>query len=325
MLKLKNEKLEIYNQKRKNVSLIGSLKKEWRIVKYQKFLLFLILPGLAALIIFHYIPMYGVLLAFKEYSPIKGIMGSPWVGLRWINQIIIVPKVGEVIKNTLMFSILGLVTGFPAPIILAILFNELRAHRFKKIVQSVSYLPNFLSWVVVAGLVITMLSPRIGLYGFIADLLGIPKVFLMQKEVPWVIIVLVSSIWKGVGWGSVIYLAVMSGINPEYYDAAIVDGATRFQRVRFITIPFLYPIITLNIIFSATGLLSSNFDQIFNMMNPMVLDVSNVIDIYIYRTGLLEAQFEFSTAIGLVRTVISVLLLIGANQIAKRYSEYTLW
>ena len=298
---------------------------KFRILNDQKYLFLLAVPGLVLLFIFQYLPIYGVLLAFREYVPGRGVLGGKWVGLKYIKAILSQPNLLQAISNTLMYSGLRLIFAFPAPIVFALLLNELGHQGFKKTVQTISYLPYFLSWVVVAGLVIVTLSPSMGIYGKIADLLGLAKIVIITRKVPFVITVVISDIWKTVGWGSVIYLAVMAGIDPQLYDAAAIDGATRFQRTIHVTFPGLVPILVINLIFTLSALLSSNFDQIFNLMNPLVEDVSNIIDIYIYNTGILEGHFGFSTAAGLLRNTVAVLLLVAANYTIKQISEYTIW
>lgn len=304
---------------------------EWQIllgdIYKQRYLFLLMAPALITLFIFSYIPMYGVLLAFKEYVPDPGnLLGKgAWVGLDYIRQIFSFKGVGPVIRNTLMYSLLGIVFGFPAPIILAVLFSELYNMHFKKVVQSISYLPNFLSWVVVAGMVRTMLSPSLGIYGPIADLLGMEKIVLLTKEVPFIVTIVVSGLWKSVGWSSVVYMAVIAGIDTQLYEAASIDGVTRFKKIIYITLPGLVPIISLNFIMMAGSLLSSNFDQMYNLANPLVMGVADVLDTYIYRVGLEQFNYSFSTALTLVRTVISVALIAATNWFIKKHTEFAIW
>ena len=294
----------------------------------QKYLFLMFMPAVVLIFVFSYIPMYGILLAFKEYIPDPGgsLLGKgEWVGLKYVLQIFSFKGVGTAIKNTIMYSLLSIVFIFPAPIVLALLFSELMNMRFKKIVQSVSYLPHFLSWVVVAGIVRTLLSPSIGLYGVIADLFGFEKVVLLTKQAPFIITIVLSNIWKVVGWSSVLYMAVIAGIDIQLYESASIDGATRFQKIRYITLPGLVPILSINVILMSGSLLSSNFDQIFNLMNPLVMDVADVIDTYIFRIGVEQFDYSFATALSFVRTIISVIFIVITNYSVKRYSEFSLW
>lgn len=307
-----------------------TLHKEISRIKHQKFLLLLLLPGLIALIIFNYIPLSGIILAFKDFLPDKGLYGGPWVGFKYF-RLMFAPGSSATfhrsIRNTLIFSTSSLVVSFTTTITFALMINEIMNRTFKKIVQTVSYLPHFLSWVVVAGMTITILSPSIGIYGLIADKLDLKKVVLLTRPIPFFVTVHVSAVWKQIGWSSIIYLAIIAGIDPQLYDAAVIDGAGRFQKVKYITMPGMMPIITLNFVLSAGSILSTNFDQIFNLMNPLVSNIATTLNIYIYRVGLTEGQFSFSTAVGLANSIVAILLVIGSNAIVKKFvnPDYAVW
>ena len=293
-----------------------------------KYLFLLMAPGLVFFVIFRYVPIYGVTLAFKDFVAADGILGSPWVGLKYINRLFTYPGVGRVFMNTVEISLLRLLFGFPAPIILALMLNELRVGAFKRTVQTISYLPHFLSWVVIAGLVRQVLSPSTGLFGYLYSLIpgveGVPPVLLSDQQ--WFItIVIVSDVWQSIGWGTIIYLAAIAGINPELYEVATIDGAGRFRLMWRITIPSIAPVIVILFILRIGNLLEGGFDQIFNLYNPAVYEVADIIDTYVYRIGLEGIQYSFATAVGLTQNVIGCILLLLANRITKSISEETLW
>jgi putative aldouronate transport system permease protein len=267
--------------------------------------------------------MYGLLLAFKRYDVNVGILKSPWT-IKYIKQVVTMPGVLQVVRNTVRISLLKIIFGFPAPIILALLLNELKNGPFKRIVQTITYMPHFLSWVVVAGLITDILSIE-GPLAYIRHLMGLqPIVYLVSKQY-FIPIVIISSIWKGVGWGTIIYLATMSNINPELYESADIDGASRFKKAIYITVPSLTPVMTILLILNMGSILNAGFDQIFNLYNEMVYEVADIIDTYVYRIGLVGFEFSFSTAIGLVKNVIAFCLVFGTNMIVRKISDYTLW
>ena len=290
-----------------------------------KYLFLLMVPGLVFFVIFRYVPIYGVTLAFKEFVAADGILGSPWAGLKYFNRLFTYPGVGRVFMNTVEISLLRLLMGFPAPIILALMLNELRLGAFKRTVQTISYLPHFLSWVVIAGLVRQILSPSTGLLGYLFSLFGaVPPVLLADQQ--WFIaILIISDVWQSIGWGTIIYLAAIAGVNPELYEVATIDGASRFRLIWHITLPSITPAIVILFILRVGHLLEAGFDQIFNLYNPAVYEVADIIDTYVYRMGLEGIQYSFATAVGLAKNVIGCILLLLANRISKSFSEATLW
>lgn len=297
-----------------------------QIIKY-RYLFLLMLPGMVYFLVFRYGPFYGVILAFKNFRVADGILGSAWADpwYKYFRQLFTMQAVGQVVFNTIRISFLKIVTGFPAPIILALLLNELRHMAFKRIVQTISYLPHFLSWVVVAGLVIEMLSPSRGPIAYFLSFFGIRLPMLLTSKTAFIPVLLVSEIWKGIGWGTIIYLATLANIDPQLYDAAKIDGASRFQQVRHITIPGLVPVMTILLILNMGQILNAGFDQIFNLYNPLVYEVADIIDTYIYRIGLVGFQYSFSTAVGISKNIVAFGLVFGTNFIVKRFSEYTIW
>ena len=305
-----------------NNSLIHRTFKNYSIHKY---LMLIFLPVAVYYIIFHYIPMYGVIIAFKDYNFTDGIFGSPWVGLEYFKQMFSGETFLEVFFNTIIISAYKLIFGFPAPIILALLFNEIRNAKFKKFTQTVSYLPYFLSWVVLGGIVIQLLSPSIGPIGYVMKSLGLKPINFLADPKWFRSALVATSVWKSVGWGSIIYLAAITGIDQEQYEAAIMDGANRLERMLHITLPGLIPVITIMFILNVGNIISDDFDQIFNLYNPAVYETGDVISTYVYRVGLISMKYSYGTAVGLFRNVIAMILVISTNTIVKRTNEYSLW
>lgn len=280
----------------------------------------MVIPWIIWLIIFCYVPMYGIVIAFKDYDISKPIFDSAWVGLKYFREFFNSPSFGNIMLNTLGISILKLVFCMPAPLILAILLNEVRGVRFKKLVQSVSYLPHFLSWIIVSGIIFELTSTE----GMINSFLAIfghknPINYLSDPKYFWAILI-VSEMWKGVGWGSIIYLAAINGIDPNLYEAASIDGSNRFRNIIHITLPSLVPTIIIILMFTLGGLLNSNFDQIFMLTNAQVYDRAVVIDTYVYE-AMKNGRFSFSTAVGLFKSVVGFVLLMIANTAAKIISK----
>ena len=296
-----------------------------RIYEYRSLLLML-LPGILFFIIFCYIPMYGILLAFKDFRIMDGIMDSPWVGLKHFQKAFGDPYFLQVFKNSLLISIYKLVWGFPAPILFALLLNEVMNRRFKKLVQTVSYLPYFLSWVILGGIFINILSLN-GPINAIISAMGLEARIFLADPGLFRSILVATDVWKGFGWGSVLYLAAISGIGEEMYESSYLDGANRFQRALYITIPSLAPVIVITLILSCSSILNAGFDQVFNLYNSMVMDVSDIIDTYVYRKGLLDMDYSYSTAVGVFKSVVALVLIIGTNKAANKFGGkgYGLW
>lgn len=290
-------------------------KKAWE----YKELYIMLLPAILTYIVFSYGPMYGVILAFKDYWASKGIWASPWVGFDNFRTIFGLAKFWDVFRNTFVINIYRLIFGFPAPLILALLINEVRSMKYKRIVQTVVYLPHFISWVVISGIIFALFSND-GIVNNILAELGAQKVNFLSNTKTFVPMVVISNIWKEIGWGTIVYLAAISGISPEFYEAAIVDGANRFKQVIYITIPCLVPTIVVLLIMKLGGIMSGGFDQIFNMYNEAVYDVGDIIDTYVYRIGLSEGKFSLATAVGLFLNLINMFMLVAGNVISKKIS-----
>lgn len=291
----------------------------------QRHIQIMALLGIAWMIIFNYIPMYGVVIAFKDYDIIRTISEAPWVGLKHFKEFLADENFGYVMRNTLGISLLKLAT-FPLPIIFALFLNEVRSLRFKKSIQTISYLPHFLSWVVLGGILATWLSD-VGIFNkiFMAlNLIDQPISFLAEPKYFWTIII-TSDIWKELGWSAIIYLAAISSISPEMYEAAKIDGAGRFQQMWYVTLPAIKATISILFILAVSGVMNSNFDQILVLRNSLNDSASNVIDYYVYYTGLSQGRFSYSTAVGLFKSVIAITLLLIANQVSKKLNDTSLF
>ncbi len=298
--------------------------KFWEYVKKEKFLYIMMLPVIMYFIVFHYAPMFGIILAFKNFSPFRGFVGSPWVGLRHFQNLFGSPEFGMILGNTIWISLIKLFWGFPAPIILALLLNEVRNAGFKRVVQTVSYLPHFLSWVIIGSLVTFMLSLN-GPINELTKLFGQePRQFLLESSIFRSLLV-VTDIWKGVGWGTLLYLASISGIDQNLYEAAYIDGAGRLKQTTYITIPSIKGVVIILFIFNIGGILSAGFEQIFILQNPMVRQVSEIVDTYVYKRGIVSAQYSFATAVGIFKSVVGLILISGTNYLAKKVGEEALW
>ncbi|MCM0647466.1 ABC transporter permease subunit [Clostridium swellfunianum] len=302
-----------------------SLKKLWANICKHKYLYLLILPGVIHLIIFRYITMYGSVIAFKDYNMFKGIMDSPWVGLKNFRDLFNTPKFPLVMKNTVIISLLKMFFGFPAPIILALLLNELKNLKFKKLTQTIVYLPHFVSWVVFAGIIRTFLNP---VDGFVNEIIrsfgGASFDFLGSKE-SFRSILVITDIYKGIGWGTIIYMAALAGVDQELYEAAKIDGANLFQRMLHITLPCIKPVIMTLFILGLGGVLNAGFEQIFLLYNDMVMPVADIIDTYVYRKGIKEAAYSLGAAAGMFKSLIALVLIIATNKIANKVGEEGVW
>lgn len=310
-------------KKEKAIKKKGSLKKD--IIKYHQ-LLIMMIPAVIFFVIFAYVPMYGVTLAFKDFKITEGILGSPWVGLEYFRKAFEDPYFIQTIKNTLIISFGKLIVGFPLPIIFAILLNEMRGKRFKKFVQTVSYLPHFMSWVILGSIFFALLSLN-GPINNILEALNMEKIMFMGESKHFRGVLILTDAWKGFGWGSVLYLAAIAGVDQEMFEAAKVDGANRWHRIWYIMIPSILPVICINLILNLSGILNAGFDQVFNMYSETVYDVADIIDTYVYRIGLKGMQYSLSTAVGLFKSAIGLVMIVVVNFIIGKIGgkENTLW
>ena len=288
----------------------------------QRQLHWMVLPGVAFMIVFNYIPIYGIIIAFKNYTIVDTVSSAPWVGLENFRIIMEDSFFWEAVRNTLAISLMKLFLGFAIPIILAVMIFEMRDGHLKKVIQTISYIPHFFSWIVLGGMLISWLSTN----GFINQVmmsLGLMNQgvnHLLDPDKYWWIAVL-SDLWKEVGWGTILYLAGMSSIDPTFYEAARIDGASKLTQIRTITLPLLAPIISLNLILNVSGLLGSNLDQTLVLMNAQNQNKSEVINSFVYRMGLTQGDFSYATAVGLGISVISIVLLVITDRITRKMNN----
>lgn len=285
-----------------------------------RYLYLMLLPALVWLILFKYLPMYGIVIAFKDYNIFKGIQDSPWVGFAHFRDFFGYHRFGDLLKNTVVISALKILFAFPFPILLALMLNEVGNKLVKRSVQTIIYFPHFLSWVIVGGLVITLLSPD-GLINAVLKLFGASPEVWVAKSSHFRSILVISEMWKESGWNTVIYMAALSGINEEIYEAAVIDGATRFQKMRYITLPSLLPTIAVLMILRMGSIMEAGFEQVLILQNTNVLDVGDIIDTYVYRVGLEQRQYSYSTAVGLFKSCINMFFVLGTNAIVKKAGQ----
>lgn len=300
-------------------------KTDWKKLLWkQRYLLLMTLPGFLVVLVFSYFPMYGVLIAFQNYSVRKGILGSEWIGFQHFIDFFSNPLACRTVKNTLVLGFLNLIWSFPIPIILALLFNELRSLKFKKAVQTISYFPYFLSTVIVAGMLLEFCS-REGLFNQIRAFFGQNPILFLQEPGWFRTLFIGSGIWSGAGYGTILYLAAISNVDPTLYDVASIDGANRFQKIRHITLPAIAPTVTIMLIMAVGGILGSDFQKVILLYNPQTYSVADVIGSYTYREGIVGARFEYTTAIGLFQSVVGFVLIFLANKFSRKVSDTSLW
>lgn len=295
-----------------------------RIVRMRELYLLFLIP-LALLAIFKYVPMVGVMVAFKDYSPRAGILGSPWNDFEHFRFLFSTPQFPELIVNTFRISLLKFAFGFPAPIAFALILNELTNRRYKRAVQSISYLPHFLSWVVLGAIFKVLLSVERGPINAVIQTLGGDPIYFLAEPDWFLFSVVITHIWKSIGWGSIIFLASITSIDPGLYDAADVDGANRLQKALHVTLPAMVPVITIMLILTVQNLNQAGFDQIYHLYNPLVFSVADIFETYVYRVGLVDRQYDFGIAVHLFQNVVAIMFVLIANTLARRYSEYALW
>lgn len=284
----------------------------------------MLLPVFVYYIIFHYGPMYGLQIAFKDFSPAKGFSGSPWVGFKHFEEFFGSVYFGRILINTLMLSLYSLIFFFPTGIIFALLLNELRSNKLRRAVQTVSYMPHFISLVVIVGMLFDFLS-RDGLINNLLAWLGIEPIPFMRSPGWFRTIYIGSEIWQNIGWSSIVYLAAISNVNPTLYEAARMDGANRWRQMWHVTLPGIMPIITIMLILFIGKFMTVGFEKIILMYNPVIYETADVIQTYVYRKGILEANYSYSAAVGLFNAIISFALLVLANAVAKKVGETKLW
>jgi putative aldouronate transport system permease protein len=290
-----------------------------------KYLLLLVLPTVLYFVIFHYVPMFGIAISFQKYNLFKGVWGSEWVGFKYYTMFFQNPDFFKLLRNTFLLGFYSLVFGFPAPILLALLLNELRSMVFKRFVQSVSYLPHFISNVVIVSMIVVFLSPSGGIVNRLIEGIGLEQInWLMSPE--WFRTIFVTSgIWQGVGWSSIIYLAALTAIDPHLYEAADMDGAGRWSKIRHISFPGIMPAIVILFILNIGHVLAVGFEKVFLLYNPATYETADIISTYVYRVGLVEGNYSYATAIGLFTSLIDLAFLVSANYLSRKAGETSLW
>lgn len=297
----------------------------WKRIMQHRTLYLFLAPAIIYLAVFAYTPMYGLQIAFKNYNGAFGIWGSPWVGLKHFKDFIQGYYFWPVIKNTLSISILSSLIGFPFPIILALMLNEVNNSKYKKFLQTVLYAPHFISMVVMAGIIIIMLSPTIGVVNFGLEFLGFEKQYFMIQPAAFKHIYVWSGVWQSMGWGAIIYLAALSSVDVGLHEAAMIDGASRIKRIWYINIPAIKPTIVILLIMNIGNMVGVGFEKAFLLQNDLNLETAEIISTYVYRRGLLDGSFSFSTAVGMFNSVINLILLLAANFIAGKVGETSLF
>ncbi|WP_233531878.1 ABC transporter permease [Paenibacillus alkalitolerans] len=285
----------------------------------------MIVPAILIIFIFNYVPMYGIQLAFRDYDFSKGLTGGEWRGLYYFEQFINSYMFTDLMRNTFFISLASIVLGFPAPIILALIINQLRNKHVKQTMQTTVYMPHFISTIVLVGMLNVLLSPETGIVGHFMKSAGMGDINLLASTNTFIPVYVLSDIWQHCGWNSIIYLAALSNVDPQLYDSAKMDGASRWQMIRYVDLPAIVPTMIILFIFSMGGILSTGFEKVFLMQNSLNIPVSEVIATYVYKIGIVSNQFSYSAAIGLFNTVINFIFLVAVNAIAKRYSNMSLW
>ena len=285
----------------------------------------LLAPAVVLLFLFKYIPMYGIGIAFVDYNIVRGILGSTWNNFKWFDWVFNDPFFWRVLRNTVILAVLRTIFAFPAPIILALLLNEVRVTPYKRAVQSVSYLPHFLSWIVLSGIVRELLSMQSGAIPYLMERVGLEPFSVLTTPETFRALIMIVTIWQSVGWGTIIFLAALSGVDPQLYESAAIDGTNRWQNVIHITIPALVPVITILFLLSVGNILEFGFDPIFNLYNSNVYEKVDVFETLVYRSGIEGARYSYATAVQLFQNAVGLVVLVGANQIVRRYSEYGVW
>lgn len=308
-----------------NKSSIATVKKRKSYMQQNIWLYIFLIPGLVYFIVFNYVPLYGIVIAFQDFNPIAGIAGSKFVGLENFRLLFQSDNFKSIFRNSIWISVLRLLWGFPIPIFIAIILNEIQMKKFCKFSQTVLYMPHFISWVVLAGIIVNLLSPANGGVNKFLELLGHEPIAFLQSEKYFRSVLVISDIWKEAGWGAIVYIAAISGIDVEMFEAAKMDGATVMQKIRYITLPSIVPTITVLFILRLGSLLRNGFEQIFMLYNPLVFKVADVFETYTYRIGLKQGQFGFATAVGLFQSVVGFALVITTNKLSKKYGEGGIW
>ena len=284
----------------------------------------MLLPGILLILVFSYFPLAGITIAFKEFYPALGIWGSPWVGLENFEYMFLLPDTPQILWNTLRIALLKMFFNFPVPIVVALMLNEVSSSVLKRTVQTVVYLPYFISWVILSGIIIDLFA-REGIINQFLGLFGAEPVFFLGDNRYFTSMLVLTDVWKNFGYGTVVYLAAITGVDSSLYESAIIDGANRWKQTLHITLPSIAPIIMLLMILNMGNVLNAGFDQIFNLYSPLVYPSADIIDTFVYRISMIEANYSLGTAVGLLKSVVSFILIVGSYAIANKYSDYTVF
>lgn len=282
----------------------------------------MLLPAVIITIIFKYVPFAGISMAFEDYTPLRGLFDQKWVGFENFRYLFSLPGFGSVIWNTVFIAVLKMVGNLIFPVVIALLLNEVRAKKYKKTVQTVLYLPHFISWAALAGIFIDILSPSGGMVNNLLNSMGVKAVFFLGNADVFPYTMVFTDVWKELGWGMIVYLAAITGIDPTYYEAARMDGAGRFKQILHVTIPSILPMILLMMVLSVGNVLQAGFEQVFNLYSPQVYATGDIIDTYVYRIGVIEAKFDLATAVGLFKSAISFALIMVGYKMADKLAGY---
>lgn len=321
---MRHNLLETKSKSLSNKILI-KLQKILKHIKKDRQLLIIFAPCLLFFIIFRYGPMYGLIISFKKYNAFQGILKSPWVGFKYFEQFFTSPDFWVLTKNTFLLGLYSLIWTFPAPIIFALLLNEVRHNKFKKMIQTVTYLPSFLSIVIISSMVIDFLSPGHGIINTIISALGFEKIYFMIKPEWFRTIYIASDIWANIGYGAIIYLAALAGVDPALYEAGRMDGCNRFHAMWYITLPSIMPTIATMFILKAGNMFRIGYEKILLLYNPVTYETADVFSTFVYRKGILETNYSYAAAVGLFESVIALIMIVLANKISKKISESSLW
>ena len=297
----------------------------WSYIKRKRYLYLMLIPAIFYFLIFNYAPMYGILIAFKDFSFKKGIWGSDWIGLENFRYMFQLDNFYTVFKNSILLSFLRILFTFPIPVLLALLLNDIKSAKYQKAMQTLFYLPHFVSWVVIGGILINFLSPVNGVINVIIQSLGGEPIFFLAEDKYFKPIVILTSIWKDSGWGTIIYLAAITGISNDLYEAAKIDGANKLKCLKYITLPCIKSTVVIMLILRLGSIMNNGFEQIFILQNSKNLGVSEVFETYTYRLGLLGGRYSFATTVGLFTSVIGIIFLLASNKIANKMGEEGIW
>lgn len=285
----------------------------------------MVIPGVILTFIYHYIPMAGIVMAFQKFVPAKGFFKSKWVGLDNFEYMLNLPNIRSVIYNTIFISVMKIIVGLIVPVVFALLLNEMRRERYKRTLQTIIYFPHFLSWVILGGILIDILSPSNGIINQILGLIGIDPIFFLGDSKWFPFTLVITNTWKNFGYDTIVYLAALTSIDMALYEAAYVDGAGRWKQTLHVTLPGILPMVTLMTVLALGNILNAGFDQVFNLYSPQVYSTGDILDTLVYRIGLVDAQYSVATAVGLFKSVISLVLILISNKLANKYAGYRIF